>query len=47
MPVVVKEKIDDLQDLKNQLAEAIRAENFEKAASLRDKIHELEKRGKS
>ena len=42
----VKEKTDVLQDLKNQLQEAIRGENFEKAAALRDKIHEIEKKGK-
>ena len=49
MPAVAKEKtdpIDALQDLKNQLQEAIRGENFEKAAALRDKIHELEKKGR-
>ena len=43
---VVKEKTDVLQDLKDQLQEAIRGENFEKAAALRDKIHEIEKKGK-
>ena len=37
----------NLQDLKTQLQEAIRAENFEKAAALRDKIHELEKKGRA
>ena len=45
--VPAQEKTDMLQDLKNQLTEAIRAENFEKAAALRDKIHELEKKNRS
>ena len=40
-----KEKIEDLQELKNQLQQAIQNENFEEAARLRDKIHQLEKRG--
>ena len=36
-------KEDELQQLKNHLYRAIQAENFEEAARLRDKIHELEK----
>lgn len=32
----------DLLDLKNQLQEAVKIENFEEAAKLRDKIRELE-----
>ncbi len=43
----IKDKTDQLQELRNQLQEAIRTESFEKAAALRDKIHELEKRGKA
>jgi protein arginine kinase activator len=35
---------DPLEELKQQLKQAIQGENFEKAAELRDKIHELEKR---
>ena len=38
-------KLEDLQELKNQLNTAIREENFEEAARLRDKIHRLEKKG--
>ena len=34
-----------LSDLKDELQEAIRLENFEQAAKLRDKIRELEKKG--
>ena len=45
MALVDKEKIEDLQELRNQLHRAIEAENFEEAARLRDKIHQLEKRG--
>lgn len=47
MPAVTEVKTDILQEMKNQLIEAIRAENFEKAAALRDKIHEIEKKGKA
>lgn len=39
-----KEKIDSLQDLRNQLRKAIQNENFEEAAHIRDKIRELEKK---
>ncbi len=46
MSAPIREKGDQLADLRNQLQEAIRLENFEKAAALRDKIHEFEKRGK-
>ncbi|MDO8580030.1 MAG: UvrB/UvrC motif-containing protein [Candidatus Omnitrophota bacterium] len=41
---VEKEKIVTLQELKNQLNEAIQMEDFEKAAGLRDKIRQLEKK---
>ena len=36
-------KPNSLEDLKEQLQDAIRMENFEKATELRDKIRELEK----
>lgn len=39
-----KTKSDELEDLKVQLQTAITSENFEKAAALRDKIYEMEKR---
>ena len=42
----VKKKIDTLQELRAQLQQAIQDEDFEKAAELRDKIREIEKRGK-
>ena len=45
-PPIPANKTDHLTELRSQLQEAIRSENFEKAAALRDKIHELEKRGK-
>ncbi|MFA5088017.1 MAG: UvrB/UvrC motif-containing protein [Candidatus Omnitrophota bacterium] len=35
---------DLLQDLKDELQKAIQAEDFEKAAVLRDKVHEMEKK---
>ena len=38
-----KQKIENLQEFKSQLRDAIQAEDFEKAAILRDKIRELEK----
>ena len=41
---VVKEQ-HDLQRLRNELNELIQSEKFEKAAMLRDKIKELEKKG--
>lgn len=40
----VKTKISQIQELKNQLQAAILKEEFEKAAQLRDKIKELEKK---
>ena len=46
-PKVLKERGDELEELKQQLQQAIQGENFEKAAHLRDKIHELEKVRKS
>ena len=42
MPGSKKKKIEDLQELKKQLVQAIQMEDFEKAAHLRDKIRELE-----
>jgi len=39
-----KTDADPLEELKHHLKQAIQAENFEKAAELRDKIHELEKK---
>lgn len=44
VPVADKGKMESLQDLKNQLQKAIQVENFEEAARLRDKIHELERK---
>lgn len=44
MPKSEKKKIEDLQDLKNQLLQAIQMENFELAAELRDKIRGFEKK---
>ena len=40
-----KETIETLHGLKTQLQKAIEAEDFEKAAQLRDKIREFEKKG--
>jgi len=40
----VKEKVVNLQDLRSQLQKAISNENFEEAAHIRDKIHELEQK---
>jgi protein arginine kinase activator len=42
-----KRKIEDLHDLKAALLHAIQIEDFEKAAHLRDKIRELEKKDES
>lgn len=39
-----KTKSESLEELKQQLQQAVKSENFEKAAQLRDRIHELEKR---
>lgn len=47
VPQPVKDKIDTLQDLRRQLQEAIQMENYEKAAALRDRIREMEKKEKS
>jgi len=44
LPSIPQEKMEDLQDLKNQLNKAIQGENFEEAARLRDKIHKLGKK---
>ena len=46
MSQAVKKTIDDLDDLRAQLQMAIQAENFEKAAEIRDKIKEYEQKGK-
>lgn len=46
VPKLVKDKIDTLQDLRRQLQEAIQMENYEKAAALRDRIREMEKKEK-
>jgi len=43
-PSMPQAKVDDLQELKNQLNKAIQAENFEEAARLRDKVHRAEKK---
>ncbi len=37
-------KTDSLEDLRRQLQQAIQSENFEKAAQLRDKIYDMEKK---
>ena len=37
-------KSESLEELKQQLQQAVHSENFEKAAQLRDKIHELEEK---
>lgn len=42
----VKKQADNLQELKAQLQQAIMAEDFEQAASLRDRIRELEQQEK-
>src|SRR3989338_1041388 len=44
MNKAVKEKVVNLQDLRSQLQKAIQNENFEEAARIRDKIHELEQK---
>jgi len=43
LPTTKRKKIEDLQELKKQMIEAIQMEDFEKAANLRDKIRDLEK----
>ena len=47
IPPTERKKIEDLQELKSQLLEAIQMEDFEKAAQLRDKIREIEEKEKS
>ena len=42
-----KESVESLNDLRNELQASIQAEDFEKAAELRDKIRSLEKKEKS
>ncbi len=42
IPVSDKQKIETVQDLKNQLMKAIEMEDYEQAAKLRDKIREFE-----
>ncbi len=44
VPKAEKQKIEDIQSMKNELLKAIHLEQFEKAAELRDKIREIEKR---
>ena len=46
IPQSEKRKIENLQDLKNQLTKAIQMEDFELAAELRDKIRDFEKKDK-
>ncbi len=38
--------IQNLQELKIRLAQTIQVEDFEKAAEIRDKIREIENKGK-
>jgi len=40
-----KKMIENLQELKIQLAQAIQVEDFEKAAEIRDNIREMENKG--
>ncbi len=44
VPQEQKKKIEDIQEMKNQLLQAIQSEQFETAAELRDKIREIEKK---
>ena len=46
IPQSEKKIIENLQELKIQLAQAIQIEDFEKAAELRDKIREIENKRK-
>ena len=46
IPHSEKAKIENIQELKNQLMDAIHLEDFEQAAELRDKIRDLEKQEK-
>ncbi|MCA9406142.1 MAG: UvrB/UvrC motif-containing protein [Candidatus Omnitrophica bacterium] len=46
MPQKERQKIEDLQEMKNKLMQAIQSEDFEKAAELRDKIRDIEKKDK-
>jgi len=46
IPQSEKKIIEDLQELKIQLAQAIQVEDFEKAAKIRDNIREKEDEGK-
>ncbi len=48
VPIMIGKTVKDtktLQELRSRMEKAIQEENFEEAASLRDKIHELEKKG--
>ena len=47
IPEAQQKKMESLQDFKSQLAHAIQIEDFEKAAELRDKIREIEKKDKN
>ena len=46
IPQSEKKMIENLQELKIQLAQAIQVEDFEKAAEIRDKIRDIENKGK-
>ena len=46
IPKLAKKKIEDLHELKMELQHAIDSEDFEQAAELRDKIREIESKGK-
>lgn len=46
IPQTERKKIESLQELRSQLLQAIQLEDFEKAAGLRDKIRELENKGR-
>jgi len=45
IPLSEKKMIENLQELKIQLAQAIQVEDFEKAAEIRDKIRDMENKG--
>ena len=46
IPQFEKQKIENFQELKIQLQQAIQMEDFERAAEIRDKIRELEHKSK-
>ncbi len=48
VPIMIGKTVKEtktIQDLKSKMDKAIQEENFEEAARLRDRIHELEKKG--